>query len=584
MLRVTFADTLTRDQFADKYKLTSQVGENQLDIGWHLLQAVKLDPNALDYDEIAALTASPEANSLQEFIVKGDPAIFGTYATVINDLGKGFYHVASSDGTLLGDYVDSIEHNNYGMTFLGSPSTISEMNGTDSDIDPTSNNGQWARIRIASKYRPLQEQFTIHDITYQSKPELYIIDSGIDFTHDEFNYEGIETENFYTLPVFNGDFNDDIGHGTAVASMACGKNLGVAQHLKLISVKIGNEQHKATLVEVGEAIDAIVARASASPLVTRIVNMSWGISRSSWLDAKVQGLIDMGITVTCSAGNNGIDVELVSPAGINDVITVASIDRYDIPSGFNNISPSDEGVTTGHGLNLDIFAPGEAVLLAKPGGGYVMGSGTSFSSPLVAGVATVIGSCNSGFVSGIDIKNQILDTATLDALLFEDDKFSENQNRLVYLYTSDPNGNYHSDNVSMYLGATTRDDPLVIDVNSNLDLSVIKQMHSNLDVVYSIKWSDPQLETDYSPFVTCNPVTGVITIAKPTVALPESTKLKMVEFKIQASNSIITATTPNLFFFHTNSQYADTAQQDITLALTDTNSISFMATWYNSIK
>ena len=35
------------------------------------------------------------------------------------------------------------------------------------------------------------------------------------------------TEDFYTLPAFNGSFADDVGHGTAVAAMAVGKNLGI---------------------------------------------------------------------------------------------------------------------------------------------------------------------------------------------------------------------------------------------------------------------------------------------------------------------------------------------------------------------
>lgn len=584
MLRVTFADIVSRDQFADKYKLNSKVGDNQLDIGWNLLQAAKQDVNALDYDEVAVLMATPDSNVEHDFIVKGDPEVFEGYATVVKDLGNGFYHVKSNDGTVLGDYVYSIEHNSAGMTFLGNTSSLSEMNPQETETGPTSSEGQWPRIRIASKYRPLQEQFSIHDITYQSKPELYIMDSGINFAHDEFDYSGIETENFYALPVFNGDFTDELGHGTAVASMACGKYLGVASHLKLISVKIGSSTHTATLIEVAEAIDAIIARASAAPLVNRVVNMSWGIARSSWLDAKVQGLIDMGITVVCSAGNNGIDVELMTPAGINDVITVASVDQYDIPSGFNNISPSDSGLTTGAGLSLDIFAPGEHVLLAKAAGGYFLGSGTSFSSPLVAGVAVVIGSCNSGFISGTDVKNKILETATTDALLFDSDKFSENQNRLLYLYTADPNGNYHAENVSMYLGATTTDDPILVDINSNLDLSAIKAVHNGVDISYSLLWSDATLQASYSPFVSINSITGVIAITKPSVVLPQETKLKMVEFKAQATNGIVTVTSPNLFFFHTNSEYADTAQQDITLALTDVNSISFMGTWFNAIK
>jgi hypothetical protein len=584
MLRVTFADSASRDSFANRFKLDSKVGDTQLDIGWHLLQFAKLDDKALDYDEVAVLTAAPGANSEREFVVKGDPAKFGAHATVVKDLGAGFYLVKATDGTLLGDHVDSIEHNSAPMTFLENVGSITGMNTEATSIDPTSPDGQWARIRVASRYRPLLEQFDTHGVTYFSKPELYIMDSGIDFTHPEFDFAGCEKENFYTLPAFNGSFADDVGHGTAVASMACGKNLGVAGNLKLINVKIGGATHNATLIEVGEAIDAIVARASASPMVTRIVNMSWGVARSSWLDAKVQSLIDLGITVVCAAGNSGISVEDISPAGLDTVITVASMDKYDIPSGFNNISPSDAGVTTGYGLSLDIFAPGENVMLAKVGGGYGINSGTSFSAPMVAGVAAQIASLNSGFVPYTQLKQTILDTATPDALLFENDNFSENQNKIVYLFTSDGNSNYKNKSMTMYVGVHTTDDPLVLDLNSTLDAVTPAQVFPDDPVVFSVEFYDPAIEAEYGQFFHVNPTTGVVTIDKPTVALPEETKLKMVEFKGVAKTSRLSMETTVLFFFHSNPLYKDTLESDVTLALTDTNSISFYAAWQRFIK
>lgn len=583
MLRVTFADQESRDAFADRFNLDTKVDTNQLDIGWHLLQFVKLDPTALDYDELTVLQSGANSASEREFIVKGDPAVFSAHATVVKDLGNGFYLVKSTDGTLLGDHVDSIEHNSAPMTFMDNVGSITGMNSTPISIDPTSSDAQWSRIRVASRYRPLLTVFNTHEMTYQSKPELYIMDSGIDFTHEEFQYEGLETENFYTLPAFNGSFEDDVGHGTAVSAMAVGKNLGIAQHCKLINVKIGSQTHTATLLEVGEAIDAIVARASADPIKSRIINMSWGIARSSWLDSKVQSLLDMGILVICAAGNQGISVEDISPAGLDTVITVGSVDKYDIPSGFNNISPSDAGVTTGSGLSLDIFAPGENVVIAKKGGGYEIGSGTSFSSPLVAGVGVTIASLHSGMVPYTQLKQTILDTATKDALLFEDNKFSDNQNNLIYLFTSDPNSNYKSNEMTTYLGAHTTDQPIVADLNSAID-TTFSNVFPEDPVVWSIEFLDPAIAETYSPFMHLNSTTGVLTIDKPVTTLPEEVKLKMVEFRAYAITSRTKASSTVIFFFDTNPLYKDTLESDITLALTDTNSISFYANWSKSIK
>jgi hypothetical protein len=581
MLRVTFVDEASRDAFADRFKITSKVDSNQLDIGWHFLQFAKLDDKALDYHEVAVLQSGPSAAQEREFIVKGNPGTFGAHATVLQDLGGGFYLVKSSDGLTLGDHVDAIEHNSAPVTYL---STNSPNSFTG---DPTTfgEGSDWARIRVASRYRPLLTQFTKHDINYKSKPELIIMDSGINFAHNEF--DGIETENFYALPQFNGDFSDEIGHGTAVASLACGKKVGVAGNVKLVSVKMGGASYQANLIDIGNIIDAIAARAAANPAVTRIVNMSWCVARSSWIDAKIQGLLNMGITVVCAAGNGGVSVEDVTPAGLDTVITVGSIDKYDIPSGFNNISPSDAGITTGYGLSLDIFAPGEGVLTANHNGAdmYAVGDGTSLASPLVAGIAAELASLQSSFVSYNDLKYQVLYSATKDALLFEDDRFSSNQNRLAYLVTCDSNADVKDEGKSLYLGNHSQGPTLVANLNSAVSLD-IKTIFPDEAITWTLVWLDPALEAKYSSFVALDSTTGELTIQEPTtVILDENTKLEMVNFKAVASSDKMSVTTPNIFFFHINPTYKSTVEQsDITLALTDTNSISFFAAWMFSIK
>lgn len=588
MIRVQFADTASRDAFADRFKLDTKVGDTQLDITWNFLQFAKLDDKALDYDEVALLTAGPSAVEEREFIVKGDPATFGPHATVKEDLGNGFYLVSSSNGLLLGDFVDSIDHTSSPATFLSNASDINQMNGTASNIDPTSPEGQWARIRCASRYRPLLSQYSTHEMVYSSKPELYIIDTGINFDHPEFDYPELEKENFYTLPRYNNNFTDERGHGTAVASMAVGKNLGIANHCKLLNVKIADAATSASLYEIGQALDAIAGRVSSDPTVTRIVNMSFICARSSYLDSKVQNLIDLGVTVVCAAGNTGISVEDCSPAGIDDVITVASCDKYDIPSGFNNISPGDGEITTGHGLSLDIFAPGEDVMVASNSSGYIISSGTSFSAPLVAGIACEIAAIKHGMVPFSVIKQNILDTATTDALLFETDSsgnevFSDNQNKIAYIFTSDPNGNYKADEMSMYVGVHYNHEPITFDLNKLVDGKIISNL-TNENIVYSIEWSDSELESVYKSFISVDPVTGLVTILEPTVALPQDVKLKMVDFIGVAKISGIKISSPIIFFFHANSDYSDTQQVDITAALTDVNSVSYFAAWTIALK
>lgn len=584
MIRVNFADKASRDAFADRFKLDAKVGDVQLDIGWHLLQFAKKDDNALDYEEVVVLQSGSSAKSEKEFIVKGNPTDFADHGTIVENLGNGFFIVKSSNGLVLGDHVESIEEITSPTTFLGNASDIAAMSGDDTTLDPTSPEGQWARIRCASRYRPLLDAYSTYEMNYNTKPELYIVDTGIHFENPEFDYPGIEKVDFWTLPRWNNDFTGYNSHGTSVASMAAGKNLGIANNLKLLSVKIKNQgDDTASIYELGQAFDAIAAVAEADPTITRIVNCSWGVARSAYLDAKVQRLLDLGITVVCAAGNNGISVEDISPAGMNDVITVASVDKYDIPSGFNNISPTDAGITTGHGLSLDLFAPGENVMVAFGPSGYKIVSGTSFSAPLVAGIACEIGALNRGVVPYSIMKPTVLDTATVNALLFEPDasgqeKFSENQNRLAYIFTADPNANYKLREMTMYLGVHFDDQPIVADLNSSINTAALTKVTGD-SPVYSIQWDDPALEAAYGSNVTVNPSSGMLSITKPQVSLPAETKLKMVEFKGVVNISGTKIETPLMFFFDTNPDYKETQQSDITLALTNTNSISFFGFW-----
>lgn len=576
-IKVIFSTVEHRDAFANRWNLDVPVEGEHLDVPWHLLQHAKSDMNSVE------LTQLDDSAVEHEFIVNGDSSEIEKLSSIVTDLGSNWYVVKSTKGVELSKVVDSIEINSTPVKFLENVSTINSVNGDSTTLDPASAEGQWARIRVASQFRPLASSFALHNVAHASTPELYIIDSGINFDHAEFDYPELEKVNFFTLENFNDNYSDDIGHGTAVLSMAVGKNLGIARKAKVMNVKIGGMvdgvQYTASLLQIGQAIDAIMTEVSANPNKSRVVNVSWGTPRSAWLDAKFQGLVDAGVTVVCAAGNSGISVEDVTPAGLDDVITVGAIDKYDVPAGFNNISPSDSGLTTSTGLSLDLFAPGDNVMVADCSGAskYMISSGTSFAAPLVSGVALEIAGLNSTPVLENTMKSIIMNSATEDALLFEDERFSDNQNRLVYLITRDPLASYKTADTVSYLGVHNNNESIVADLNSSLDITAIKTALPDDLITYSVVMAEDSVE--YAPFVSCDPDTGIVTISKPDLPLPEETKLKMVNFKGVAENSTVKAETNTIFFFAANPLYQETLDSDITLALTEVNSVSFFAFW-----
>jgi hypothetical protein len=168
--------------------------------------------------------------------------------------------------------------------------------------------------------------------------------------------------------------------------------------------------------------------------------------------------------------------------------------------------------------------------------------------------------------------------------LFEDDRFTANQNNLAYLVTCDPNTNIKDDGKSLYLGVFEESSTVGVNLNSTITMDIGKIFPDD-QYTWSIIFDDPAVEAKYGKFFNLDTATGLLTLTEPDVVLPEDTKLEIVQFKARASTSRLTATSANIFFFHTNPMYKETLDQnDVTLALTNTNSISFYGYWSLIIK
>lgn len=122
-----------------------------------------------------------------------------------------------------------------------------------------------------------------------------------------------------------------------------------------------------------------------------ICSLSFGTQKSKTIDNAVGQLLDAGLPVVVAAGNERVSACFESPSAASDVIATGSTDRTDQISSFSN-----------YGRCVAIYAPGENVAGARRTGvlvpqtscitqrsGLSSVSGTSFSSPLVAGAISV---------------------------------------------------------------------------------------------------------------------------------------------------------------------------------------------------
>jgi hypothetical protein len=194
-------------------------------------------------------------------------------------------------------------------------------------------------------------------------------------------------------PPGNNDAVFGGGHGTQVAGMIGAKGNNAS------GVAGANWNVKMMVVNYGGTSEAQVVAAYTYPLVMRrlytstggekgafvvATNASWGIDNGDPADSPIwcamyDTLGTAGILSCGATANNNVNVDVVG-----DLPTACASDFMISVTATNN---ADVRTFSGYGLTtIDVGAPGENVRTTSIGGGYGSTSGTSFASPLTAGV------------------------------------------------------------------------------------------------------------------------------------------------------------------------------------------------------
>lgn len=246
----------------------------------------------------------------------------------------------------------------------------------------TQNNATWGLDRIDQADRPLNGRYS-----YEQDGEgvhVYIIDTGIRTTHNEFTGRIGESRNFVSSGggFFGGgsvdpaNYEDCEGHGTHVAGTAGGTTYGVAKKATLHAVRVLGCNGSGANSGVIAGIEWVMAN-HQKPAVA---NMSLGGSSSTALDNAVRNAINAGVTFVVAAGNDNANACNGSPNRVAEALTVGSSTSSDTRSSFSN-----------HGGCVDLFAPGSSIRSADADSNDDTAtlSGTSMASPHVAGVAAL---------------------------------------------------------------------------------------------------------------------------------------------------------------------------------------------------
>ena len=261
---------------------------------------------------------------------------------------------------------------------------------------------------------------------------IAIMDNGLDVSHPdladqvwinrgEIPGNGIDDDgNGYVDDVKGWDFGDhdadpssepmidaasgiDIGfHGTFVAGIgaaATNNGLGIAGagwNCRFMALKVGDATGDITLAAVTEAFQYLIRKHPA------VLNMSFGTSDSTARDY-FQDLVNQAnaanVVCVAAAGNEGTSA-MNWPAACNGVIAVGATDETNARASFSNYGPWVDVAAPGASVwssicqnyELDFLSFFYFYLLYDYDGEnpYMYGDGTSFSSPLVAGVCGLV--------------------------------------------------------------------------------------------------------------------------------------------------------------------------------------------------
>jgi thermitase len=212
--------------------------------------------------------------------------------------------------------------------------------------------------------------------------KIVIVDTGLDYTHPDFAGKNPTGYNFAEN---SSNWYDCFGHGTEVTGTAAAttnNGVGVAG----VDMWTGIYVAKIYAGCTGNASAWTAAKAISETSAwagTKVINISsrW-LTYSAELDSAVQTARNRNVVVVAAAGNDNMSAA-VYPAALSGVLAVAATDKNGARASFSNFGSND----------VDVAAPGVGICTKNTGylgGGYTCVDGTSFASPLVAGIAMLV--------------------------------------------------------------------------------------------------------------------------------------------------------------------------------------------------
>lgn len=225
-----------------------------------------------------------------------------------------------------------------------------------------------------------------HQVSTGSSVIVAVLDSGIDPNHTLLSGRSFQGYDFIDddpdpTDASNGMDDDGdglidegLGHGTMVSGIIA----LTAPNSTILPLRVLDDEGR------GDAFQIAKALAYARLYGADIINLSFGTPNSvSIIGNQISYAEAEGIVVVSSGGNENSGDDPYFPGRHSKAIMVAALDVNDAKASFSD-----------YGSEIEVCAPGVGIRSSFPGNGWAIGSGCSFATPFVTGVAALLISRN----------------------------------------------------------------------------------------------------------------------------------------------------------------------------------------------
>lgn len=298
-------------------------------------------------------------------------------------------------------------------------SFVSKVDFADKSLNQTAKIAKLSKIKKVNKTKKTKIEYAygsssnqiqmlngqqLHQQNYTGSGKIIaVLDGGFPGVNTAQPFQRLRANNQilggYNFVLRNPDFYTGVSHGTSVLSSMGGyKENSLVGTAPDASYYLFITEDDTSENPVEESL-WVEAAERADSLGVDIINTSLGYfdydndayshtyseinGTNAFISRGAEIAFSRGMIIVTSAGNSGgtSDPHIATPADAVSVIAVGAVNSSEVLTLFSSVGPSFDGR-----IKPDVMAQGQAAIVSDAAGNIVTANGTSFSSPIMAGM------------------------------------------------------------------------------------------------------------------------------------------------------------------------------------------------------